>query len=94
MQVKLVVFGTAILNCPVLHRTLSRGDGRRVVGSNSVGVAPSTVMKKLVGLEGSLGLEITSEKYRVRAAVGVAVANPAKRFPEIGADETSVTGGP
>ncbi len=33
-----------------------------LVAANKVGVAPSTVMKKLVGLNGLLGSESTSEK--------------------------------
>src|SRR6185437_14519368 len=65
-----------------------------LLGSNSVGVAPSTVMKKFVGLDGSLGSDITSEKYSVRFAVGVAVASPANRLPAIlaVAEALSVTG--
>src|SRR5437660_6157531 len=47
-----------------------------LLASKSTGVAPSTVMKKLVGLLGSAGLEMTSEKYSVLLAVTVAVDRP------------------
>src|SRR5437660_9097527 len=37
-----------------------------LLASKSTGVAPSTVMKKFVGLSGLLGSESTSEKYNLR----------------------------
>src|SRR3569833_1362234 len=52
-----------------------------LLGSNSVGVAPSTVMKKSGSLSGLLGSEACSEKYSVLAAVTLAVDSPAKRLP-------------
>src|SRR5215831_15668821 len=65
-----------------------------LLGSNSVGVAPSTVMKKLVGLAGSLGSEITSEKYNVRLRLGVTEASPANRLPSVTPFAASVVGNP
>src|SRR5579884_1664525 len=49
------------------------------VGSNMTGVAPSTVIKKFVGLAGSLGSEMTSEKYSLRVVFTAAVARPSNR---------------
>ena len=62
MDVKLVILLGAVLDCPVFDGSLRRRDRRRIIGSNGVGVAPSTVMKKFVGLAGLLGSESTSEK--------------------------------
>ncbi len=64
-----------------------------LLASNSVGVAPSTVMKKFVGLVfGLLGSCSTSEKYSVRVAVGVRLASPANRLPATTPEADSVTG--
>src|SRR5579862_4836052 len=48
-------------------------------GRNTVGVAPSAVMKKFVGPSGLSGSASTSEKYRLRRVVGLIVRSPAKR---------------
>src|SRR5436305_695959 len=52
-----------------------------LLGSNRVGVAPSTVMKNSVSLSASVESTGCSEKYSFRVAVTVAVPNPAKRNP-------------
>src|SRR5690349_14048981 len=51
-------------------------------------------MKKFVGLDGSLGSEITSEKYNVRLSVGVTEASPANRLPSVTPFADSVMGSP
>src|SRR5579862_5958173 len=61
-------------------------------GSNRVGVAPSTVMKKFVGLAGLEGSDTTSEKYSVRAAVGVVVARFENNAPGTVPEGLSETG--
>src|SRR3989442_6849440 len=50
-----------------------------LLASKSQGVAPSTVMKKFVGLSGLLGSESTSEKYNLRCLTGSSVSSPSKR---------------
>src|SRR5581483_4521269 len=59
--------------------------------SNKVSGAPSTVMKKSGSLSGLVGSDGCSLKYRVRAAVAVALARPANRSPDTAAT-VSVTG--
>src|SRR5580658_206747 len=44
-------------------------------GSNALGVSPSTVMKKVVGLLGSFGSRNFSEKYSLRVRAGVTLPN-------------------
>src|SRR4051812_803960 len=61
-------------------------------GSNRVGVAPSTVMKKFVGLAGLVGSEMTSEKYSLRCVVGLAAASPANLVPVKGPVADSIVG--
>ena len=61
VDVELVVLQCSVLDCPILHGPLRRHNRRRVIGIEQLD-APSTVMKKLVGLFGSVGSESTSEK--------------------------------
>jgi hypothetical protein len=63
-----------------------------LLGSNSVGVAPSKVMKKFGSLSGLVGSEGPSEKYSVLLAVTVAVDYPAKRLPDMAFAECAARG--
>lgn len=74
-----MIFQCLVLKCPILYRTLMGDDGGRIKALNDVGVRPSTLIKKFVGLAGSVGSESTSEKYRVRCTAGFAVASPTNR---------------
>jgi hypothetical protein len=48
-------------------------------GSKTLGVAPSTVIKKFVGLAGSLGSDSTSEKYNFLLVLTGVLHTPSKR---------------
>jgi hypothetical protein len=62
MNVELMIFRAAVLDGPVLNAALRGDDRGRIVGAEKRGVAPSMVIKKLVGLSGLLGSDSTSEK--------------------------------
>src|SRR5271155_5422343 len=60
--------------------------GTPEAGSNGVGVWPSTVMKKVVGLLGSFGSRNFSEKYSLRVRAGATLPNQGRANGGSGSD--------
>jgi hypothetical protein len=62
VHMELVIFGRSVLDIQSSTAPCVVMIPGGLSASNSTGVAPSTVMKKFVGLFGSFGFDSTSEK--------------------------------